>query len=166
MDKNEFKERWLPHADDFYLAAFRILKSVPDAKDAVQDLYIRLWCSRDRLDNIRDCTAYGMTVLKNICIDRLRKLHKDRVPDLNSDNSGEMQTDETAEKVIVAKERIRELEAGIARLPDNQRKVFVMRFYRQMPYDEIAAATGFSGINVRVMINRARAFLKKSVRLY
>ena len=41
-----------------------------------------------------------------------------------------------------------------------------MRFYRQMSYDEIVAATGFSGINVRVMINRARAFLKKSVRLY
>ena len=26
MDKNEFKERWLPHADDFYLAAFRIYR--------------------------------------------------------------------------------------------------------------------------------------------
>lgn len=166
MDKNEFKERWLPHADDFYLAAFRILKSVPDAKDAVQDLYIRLWCSRDRLDNICNSKAYGMTVLRNICIDRLRKRQADHVSDPDSGKREEMLTDETSEEVLVAKERLAALEKGVARLPDNQRKVFIMRFYRQMSYDEIAAATGFSGINVRVMINRARAFLKKSVRLY
>lgn len=164
MEKDEFKKVWLPLSDSFYRAAFHMLKSESDAQDAVQDLFIRLWNSRSGLDKVNSPSAYGMAMLRNICIDRLRKsqadMEKGMVP---ADTAADVASDETAEKAMVSREKIQALEAGIARLPQTQREVFIMKFYRQMSYDEISAETGLSYINVRVMINRARNFLKKAM---
>lgn len=73
MEREEFKSVWLPLADSFYRAAFSILGEEADAKDAVQDLFVRLWNSRERLDRIVQPLGYGLAALRNICIDRLRK---------------------------------------------------------------------------------------------
>lgn len=164
MEKDGFKEVWLPLSDSFYRAAFHMLKSDSDAKDAVQDLFIRLWNSRSTLEKVKSPSAYGMAMLRNICIDRLRNSQADQSKGMvPADTAADAASDETAEKSIISREKIQALEAGIARLPQTQKEVFIMRFYRQMSYDEISAETGLSYINVRVMINRARNFLKKAM---
>lgn len=164
MEKEEFKEVWLPLSDSLYRAAFHMLKSESDAKDAVQDLFIRLWNSRSALDKVKSPSAYGMAILRNICIDRLRKSQAEQAKGMvPGDTAAEIASDENAEKAIVSRERLHALETGISRLPQAQKEVFIMKFYRQMSYDEISAATGLSYINVRVMINRARSFLKKTM---
>lgn len=166
MEKDEFKKVWLPLSDSLYRAAFHMLKSESDAKDAVQDLFIRLWNCRSGLDNVKNPSAYGMAILRNICIDRLRKSQSDQAKGIvPGDAAAEVASEETAEKAIVSRERLQALETGISRLPQAQRKVFIMKFYKQMSYDEISAETGLSYINVRVMINRARNFLKKTMNL-
>lgn len=164
MEKDEFKKVWLPLSDSFYKAAFHMLKSESDAQDAVQDLFIRLWNSRSTLDKVNSPSAYGMAMLRNICIDRLRRSQADQAKGMvRADTAADVASDETAEEAMVSREKLQALEAGIAKLPQTQRKVFIMRFYRQMSYDEISAETGLSYINVRVMINRARNFLKKAM---
>lgn len=164
MEKDEFKKVWLPLSDSLYRAAFHMLKSESDAQDAVQDLFIRLWNSRSTLDKVQSPSAYGMTILRNICIDRLRRSQADQAKGIvPGDTAADAASDDTAETAIISREKIQALEAGIARLPQPQKEVFIMRFYRQMNYDEISARTGLSYINVRVMINRARNFLKKAM---
>ncbi len=164
MEKDEFKKVWLPLSDSFYKAAFHMLKSESDAQDAVQDLFIRLWNSRSTLDKVNSPSAYGMAMLRNICIDRLRRSQADQAKGMvRADTAADVASDETAEEAMVSREKLQALEAGIAKLPQTQREVFIMRFYRQMGYDEISAETGLSYINVRVMINRARNFLKKAM---
>ncbi|MBO8455834.1 MAG: sigma-70 family RNA polymerase sigma factor [Bacteroidetes bacterium] len=164
MEKDEFKKVWLPLSDSFYKAAFHMLKSESDAQDAVQDLFIRLWNSRSTLDKVNSPSAYGMAMLRNICIDRLRRSQADQAKGMvRADTAADVASDETAEEAMVSREKLQALEAGIAKLPQTQREVFIMRFYRQMSYDEISAETGLSYINVRVMINRARNFLKKAM---
>lgn len=164
MEKDEFKKVWLPLSDSFYKAAFHMMKSESDAQDAVQDLFIRLWNSRSTLDKVNSPSAYGMAMLRNICIDRLRRSQADQAKGMvRADTAADVASDETAEEAMVSREKLQALEAGIAKLPQTQREVFIMRFYRQMSYDEISAETGLSYINVRVMINRARNFLKKAM---
>ena len=70
---NDFSNIWLPYADRFYRVAFHLLESEPDAEDAVQELYLKLWKARGSLGNVGNPAAYGISVLKNICIDRIRK---------------------------------------------------------------------------------------------
>ena len=72
MTESRFHTEWLPLQGRFYRVAYYILENESDAKDAVQELYLKLWSLRDHLDLIRDPAAYGSLLLRNLCIDRIR----------------------------------------------------------------------------------------------
>lgn len=153
----EFKATWLPLENAFYRVALYILEDADDAADAVQDLYIRLWISRDKLDGIRQPKAYGLAMLRNICLDRLRH---EKVARSESLKTVEFRLADD-DSVLAAKETVKAVEKAIAKLPDSQQKVLRMRVFENMEYDEIASATGFSEGSLRVMLSAARKTLRK-----
>lgn len=61
MTAERFRKEYLPLQDELYRVAFYILESSPDAEDAVQDLYLKLWDAADALDGISSPkpTAYA-----------------------------------------------------------------------------------------------------------
>ncbi|MBR5735698.1 MAG: sigma-70 family RNA polymerase sigma factor [Bacteroidales bacterium] len=159
MSASEFKATWLPLENGFYRVALYILEDAADAADAVQDLYIRLWTSRDRLSSVRQPKAYGLTMLKNICLDRLRhaqvaKAEPLRAAELRIGNE---------EDALAARETVKAVEKAIGKLPDNQQKVLRMRVFENMDYDEIASATGLSEGSLRVLLSAARKTLRKTL---
>ena len=106
MDREEFKKVWLPYGADFYRVAFSILKSGQEAEDAVQDLYIRLWNNRDRLAGIASPKAYGLIVIRHICIDRTRAASaRGTADDIDTVTDSAAVTFENAEKRLITKER-------------------------------------------------------------
>jgi RNA polymerase sigma-70 factor (ECF subfamily) len=157
MSASEFKATWLPLENGFYRAAFYMLENAADAADAVQDLYIRLWTSRDRLEGIRQPKAYGLTMLRNICLDRLRHEKVARSEPLKAVEFRLSDED----RVLAARETIKSVEKAIAKLPDNQQKVLRMRVFEDMEYKDIASATGLSEGSLRVMLSAARKTLRK-----
>ena len=157
MDASEFKATWLPLENAFYRVAFYILEDAADAADAVQDLYIRLWTSREKLDGIRQPKAYGLTMLRNICLDRLRH---DKVARSESLKTVEFRIGDDY-SALAARETIRAVEKAIEKLPDNQQKVLRMRVFEDMDYEDIASATGLSEGSLRVMLSAARKTLRK-----
>ena len=58
MRAGEFREKYLALGETLYRIAFFMLESEADAEDAVQDLYLKLWNSRDALDSVRSPKAY------------------------------------------------------------------------------------------------------------
>ena len=147
MDASEFKATWLPLENAFYRVAFYILEDAADAADAVQDLYIRLWTSREKLDGIR----------RNICRDRLRH---NKVARSESLKTVEFRIGDDY-SALAARETIRAVEKAIEKLPDNQQKVLRMRVFEDMDYEDIASATGLSEGSLRVMLSAARKTLRK-----
>ena len=78
MDSAVFDSVWLPHQAAFYRLAFYILENEDEARDAVQDLYLKLWDMREQLDSIDNPKAYGLHLLRNRCIDRIRSRTRHR----------------------------------------------------------------------------------------
>lgn len=157
MSSSEFKAIWLPLENGFYRVALYMLEDAEDAADAVQDLYIRLWTSRDKLDSIRQPKAYGLTMLKNICLDRLRHENVAKSEPLNVVEFRLGDDD----SVLAVRETIKAVEKAMNRLPDNQRKVLQMRVFEDMEYEDIASATGLAEGSLRVMLSTARKTLRK-----
>ena len=167
MDKELFKRIWLPLWEDFYRAAYYMLGNEADAKDAVQDLYIRLWNVRDRLDGITSPHGYGLRVLRNLCIDRLRAdaAHREyRYPLDATAEAGCTSYEKDAEEQTAGRETVTAVMNAIEQLPDNQKAIVRMRFFNLMSYDEISRRTGCSTINARVMVNRARNTIMKKIK--
>ena len=46
----------------------------------MQELFLRLWNGRDALDGIRNPAGYGIRVLRNLCLDRIRRSRKMETP--------------------------------------------------------------------------------------
>lgn len=157
---NDFRKIWIPLADRFYRVAYHLLESRDDAEDAVQELYLKILSIPGKLVYVRDPAAYGITLLKNICIDRIRRRESRRAEQLEdfmaADASG-------PERKMTEKDTLSRVIKEMERLPEKQAKVLRMRALEGLEYDEIAWRTGLSQVNIRVLISMARKTLKKSV---
>ena len=155
---NDFNNIWIPLAERFYRVAFYLLESESDAEDAVQELYLKLWSARSSLAAVRNPFAYGVSLLKNICIDKIRRRESRRAEQLEefivADASG-------PEKQMAEKDALARVMKEMGRLPERQAKVLKMRALDGLEYDEIARRTGLSQVNIRVLISMARKTLKK-----
>ena len=157
MTERQFHTVWLPLQDRFYRMAFYMLESEADAKDAVQDLFLKLWNLRDHLEMIREPAAYGALMLKNLCIDRIRK--RQPVQELSEPMALTDPPDEDLEQ----RETLQAVAAAIGQLPPGQRKLLTLRVIRGLSYEEIEKETGLSGLNIRVQVSLARKKLKQLV---
>jgi hypothetical protein len=54
MDGNEFKSRFLPYTNLIYKISFAITKDREDAEDVVQEVYEKLWKSRQSLSEVEN----------------------------------------------------------------------------------------------------------------
>lgn len=161
MSSEEFNSIWLPLAERFYRVAFHILESEAEAQDAVQDLFLRLWKRRMTLGNVDNPLAFGLTMIKNICLDRIRSAAWSRTVFPEPEILASMiSTEESIDKGLIGREKLQRIRECMARLPDSQRKVLEMRVFENIPYQEIARRTGLSEINVRVKLSSARKKLK------
>ena len=154
MTDARFHTVWIPLQDRFYRVAFYLLEDRADALDAVQDLYVKLWKMRDSLDFVRNPGAYGALLMRNLCIDRIRRLTP--AGELPDDLPGQDPPDES----LIRKESLGLLLRSLETLPESQRKLMTLHVLQGKSYEEIAAETGLSPLNIRVQISLARKKLK------
>ena len=155
MTEQAFHTVWMPLQARFYRMAFYMLESEADAKDAVQELYLKLWNLRDHLEMVQNPSAYGTMLLKNLCIDRIRRARPTEEPD------EAVALEAPPDEALVNRERLKEVKAFIENLPPTQKKLLQLRFFKGLTYEEIARKTGLSPLNIRVQVSLARKKIKQ-----
>jgi RNA polymerase sigma-70 factor (ECF subfamily) len=136
--------------------AYRLLGSMWDAEDVVQDAYLR-WM-RTEGDEIREPRAFLVTVVTRLALDQLRSARVTRAAYVGpwlpepaaTDALGPLDTAELRDTVAFATVHLME------RLSPPERAVFVLREAFQLPHDEIAAIVGASPTACRQTFHRAR----------
>ena len=161
MELQEFKSRVLPVKDRLYRLALHMLRSVPEAEDALQDAMLKLWDKRQQLDSYRSVEALAVTITKNLCLDRLKsKKHKNQL------DVQEMELDSgfiSPYKKMELSDSLKVMTRAFAALPEQQRLLISLRDVEGYSYEEIADQTGLEINNIRVGLSRAR---KKARELY
>ena len=157
---SDFCNIWMPYADRFYRAAYYLLESESDAEDAVQELYLKLWSARSSLKDVRKPSAYGLSMLKNICIDRIRRRSARQTEPLEKAPPVE---DGPSQNPIEARDTLRFLLNEMEKLPQKQRDVLKMRVIDRLEYEDISKRTGLSQVYVRVLVAAARKTLKSKL---
>ena len=129
-------------------------KKAPEAaEDALQDLYVRLWNARDTLDGVLNPKAYCITMMKNECIDRIRRAQLTKVA---AEQAESLPDDGDALRTLEEREQLERVMKSMALLTENERDVLRMRVMEDLTYDEIAARTGMNNMTLRVLMSRAR----------
>lgn len=159
MTPERFTQDYLPLKDDLYKVAFYILESGADAEDAVQDLYLKLWDAGDALDTIRAPKAYCISLLRNICIDRLRRYRpegEEKIPQQAADDSLQDERMSERQKIDAA---IKQMSS----LSDSERIVLKLKVFDDLSYEEIQKRTGLSQLSMRVHLSNARRKIRKAI---
>lgn len=159
MTSARFQDEWLSLAGDFYRVAFYILEEEAEAEDAVQELFLKLWSGRDALDGIRNPKGYGIRVLRNLCLDRIRRSRRMETPAVLPEPEWPGRQDEAVDQ----RERLAKVLDAVKSLPDRQREVLTLRTLDGLSYEEIAERTGMNPLTLRVLLSQARRKLKNVI---
>lgn len=137
--------------------AYRMLGSVADAEDMVQDTYLRVDAvAQDTIENPR---AYLCAVLTHLCIDHLRSAHSRRevatgvtLPEPVMASLVALPTDTAtlAESLSIA------FLTMLQSLAPIERAAFILHEVFDFDYDEVARIVGKTAVNCRQIVNRAR----------
>lgn len=135
--------------------AYRLLGSMWDAEDAVQEAYLR-WMHTDRSE-IREPRAFLVTVVSRLALDQLRSARVTReaytgpwLPEpVATDAFGPSESAELQDTLSYATLHLME------RLSPPERAVFVLREAFDLPYDDIAEIVGSPAANCRQLHRRA-----------
>ena len=158
MTRSEFKENWLPLSESLYRVAYYILESESDAEDAVQDLFLKLWNSRDTLDSVRNPRAYCITLMRNLCIDRIRRARQTH----SIDQADAVADTSDVTEQLEHKEALKQAFKALDSLSATQREILKMRVFEDLSYNEMSARTGMNNLTLRVLLSQARTKIRKS----
>ena len=140
-----------------FSVAYRMLGSVADAEDMLQETYIR-W-QQAANEEVRSPRAFLITIITRLCINHLQSARVQReeyvgewlpeplVTDPASDPLGAVKADESLSMAFLLL---------LERLTPAERAVFLLREVFEYEYEEIANVLGQTEANCRQILKRAR----------
>ena len=154
MIARDFKTNILPVSKKLLRFATHFLKDEDEAKDVVQDVFLKLWQKRDELEKLENVEAFAMRMTRNRCLDVIRA---GKTIPINAETDRRMK-EETVDvhNQIEFTESANQIKKLINQLPDLQRTVMYLRDIEQLSYDEIAETTELQLNAIRVNLSRAR----------
>jgi len=151
----EFNEKVVPLNRQLYRYAFRYLGNQEDSKDAVQDVFVKLWNMRFELVTINSIEAFSIRVMRNYCLDKI-KMNKTVSLDVQEYFSNRPGTEPTPDRHLEIKNSVEIVRNAITEMQEPQRSVIRMRDLEGYTNEEIAEALGIADGTVRVILSRGR----------
>jgi RNA polymerase sigma-70 factor (ECF subfamily) len=139
----------------------RMLRNVDDAKDAVQDTFVKAFRAIKDFDPERPVKPWLCRICANCCVDIVRVRRREGMQlDSNENLLPDPREVDATTTGAVQQQAIVE---AIGRLPEKYRRIIFMRHYRHMDVIEIAAALGKPEGTIKSWLFRARSLLKKDL---
>ena len=171
-----FEELMRRHRTPIYNFILRSVRNPATAEEILQDAWLRILQGIADFQRASKFTTWAYTVARNLCIDHARKASLRRHPSLdqapsNGDDGpslGEVLPDTRAavDRTAIGKELQVRLLQSIEALPPDQREVFLMREYSNLPFKEIAEIVGAPENTVKSRMRYALERLQESLAEY
>ena len=147
-DQAALSELYDRYARVLYSVAFRSLGSVEESEEVVLDVFSQVWRTAARYDaNKGRVDSWLFMMTRSRVLDRLRSVQRTTKVTLASENLAEIQTTtpgvDPIENVLISERRDRVL-AALSQLPEEQRQVIELAYYKGLTQAEIAAQTNLS----------------------
>jgi RNA polymerase sigma-70 factor (ECF subfamily) len=161
-----FAEIFKEHEYTLYMLALRLSKSDQQAKDIIQEVFLKLWEHRDSINSIDNIEAWLYRVTENKVIDFLRKTAADNRLKETIWNNLQQSLNETEARVS-AREYNHIIQKAIDRLPPQRKLIYQLSKEKGLNYQEIASELRISRHTVKnhlfTAVQSIRHFFSKSM---
>lgn len=160
-DTKSFEKLFERYYDRYFSFACALLHDADAAEDVLQNVFLKLWLGRDRLDENRSIENYLLVSVRNEIFDYLRLKYNQTVvrgetpekEDASADIEEEMFWSETSDR----------MDKIIKNMPPQRQRIFMMSRYENMASKDIADALGLSVRTVERHIYLALQDLKQII---
>lgn len=161
MNQSEFIKTTNTFKDRMFRLAKRLLVSTEEAEDATQEVLVRLWNNRKKLDNYSSVEALAVTITKNYCLDQLKSKRASEMRIVHSNyTDGQTGLQQQAED----RDSLDWVARIMETLPEQQKIIVQMRDVEQYEFEEIAKMMDMNETAVRVALSRARKVIREELR--
>lgn len=160
MTQSEFLTIVMPFKDKVFRLAKRLLVSQEEAEDATQEILLKLWNNRERMQEYKNVEAFSMTMTKNFCLDKLKSKHAQNLKIVHSnyqDNSVSLQ------KQVEVSDSLGWVSKIMEDLPEQQKIIMQLRDIEQYEFSEISKMLDMNETAIRVSLSRARKTLREKL---
>jgi RNA polymerase sigma-70 factor (ECF subfamily) len=153
-------EAFARFGDELFRALCSLLGDPDDARDVVQEAFLKCWRGRDRLADVRDLKAWIFRVSLNAARDLRRSVWRKRSRALGgTDLPGDQFA--TPEQSASYHETLQRLHHALAELRAEERQVFLLRHQENLTYEQIAQRVGAPLGTVKTRMRSALARLRR-----
>lgn len=161
-DKEAFDELVKATYAETYTLALRLTANEEDARDVVQDAYLRAYKGLKKFRGDALFTTWLYRITANCANTALGKRKRHRHEDIDDhvalfDERPEVDPEERADASLL-RDRV---SAALTHLPPKLRAVVVLRDVYDLPHDQIASELGISETAAKVRLHRARRQLRE-----
>jgi RNA polymerase sigma-70 factor (ECF subfamily) len=161
-DKPAFRKLVEAYQEMAYGLAFRMMNDEEDARDVVQESFIKIWEKIHTYDQNEKFNNWMYRIVSNTAIDRIRK----RKPESRYDDSSilsYMPLNNSLDKTLELKESVKLIRLLTFKLPEKQKLVFSLRDLEGLSQHEVEEITGMKGDAVKSNLYHARKFIREQL---
>ena len=161
-DKNAAAWLYHRHVDRVNRICYRIVLDPSQVQDCVQEVWLKVFRNIDRFQCSKSFTSWLNSISANTAIDYYRKWikHRNRIESdeirVRAVATDESPGDRKLDGALI-QQRIRE---ALEEISVNQRTAFILRYFEEMPIDQIAETLGCTEGAVRTHIRRSLLALR------
>jgi RNA polymerase sigma-70 factor (ECF subfamily) len=149
------------HQDRIYRHLLNLTGSREDALELAQEVFIKAWQALPTWRPDAQFHTWVYRIASNAALDVLRRRKVLQFVALEDDYDAPSHQP-GPEAQLQGKQRLRNLDAALARLPAEQREIILLREVEGLSYDELAAALAIDEGTVKSRLARARVALAAS----
>lgn len=143
---------------------YYLLGNSEDARDALQDAFIRCWKHKEEIPEIQNLRGWVFRITYNIGRDARKTAWKRRKKPFPEDEGLLLATESRPDAEISHQEQVALVRRAMLDLSDDEKDVFLLRQNGDMTYEEIAETLGIPVGTVKTRMKRAIAKLGQILR--
>jgi RNA polymerase sigma factor (sigma-70 family) len=162
MNLEAFQNRVLPAKNKLFRFALKFLGNEEEAKDIVQEVFIRVWNGRHQMNEVQNWEAWCMRITKNLSLDRIRSMSRKQTQPIEEIYHVRQESLSPHESTEI-QESMNQIDRFIAGLPEKQRQVIHLRDVEGYSYNEICEILELDMNQVKVNLFRARNAVREKL---
>lgn len=144
------------YKDAIFGLCLGFMRNRADAEDVSHDAFIRAYLNLRRYDLERRFSTWLFTIAANLCRNKLR--YRKNHP--STEQPLQIRGGIDPAKLVGAEDRQAKIRKALAKMPYGYRAPLVLRFYNELPYQEISNILSIPEGTVKTRIHRGKAMLK------
>lgn len=153
-----FSDLFKIYSKKLYNFSYKYTQSGPEAEEVVQEVFLKIWKNRTKLDPELSFNAYIITIAKNHIFNGMKKKANEQFYKQYLTNQGT--NDNSTENKIIFTNYEEVAQECIDKLPPKRKQIFMLRRESGLTIKEIAEKLNISSSTVENQMNKAMKTIK------